>query len=160
MRRLSQYEPDLERVTHVHGSVRRGVVVLIVGLLALAVAAPLAQADKWGTSAGTNRSGVSLRPDDRGGIRVGPAVSLHAVVSHQHGVRPDDRAGIRAFNPSPTSEVRSSAALATSPTTVTVRVDDFHWLDAGIGAAIATAAFLAGGALLASRRRRTSPRPV
>jgi hypothetical protein len=160
MRRPSQYDPDLKRVTHVHGSVRRGLVVLIVGLLALAVAAPLAQADKWGTSAGTNRSGVSLRPDDRGGIRVSPAVSLHAVVLHQHGVRPDDRAGIRAFSPSPTSEVRSSAALATSPTTVTVRVDDFHWLDAGIGAAIATAALLAGGALLASRRRRTSPRPV
>jgi hypothetical protein len=159
MRRLSQYECDLERVTHVHGSVRRGLVVLIGGLLALAVAAPLAQADKWGTSAGTNRSGVSLRPDDRGGIR-GRAVSVHAVVSQQHGVRPDDRAGIRAFNPSPTSEVRSSAALATSPTTVTVRVDDFHWLDAGIGAAIATAVLLAGGALLASRRRRTSPRPV
>jgi hypothetical protein len=160
MRRLSQYEPDLGRVTHVHDRVRRGLVVLVVGLLALAVAAPLAQADKWGTSAGTNRGGVSLRPDDRGGIRVGPAVSVQAVVSRQDGVRPDDRAGIRAFSPSPRSEVRSSAAPATSATTVTVRVDDFHWLDAGIGAAIATAAFLAGGALFASRRRRTSPRPV
>jgi hypothetical protein len=160
MRRPFEFARDLHRLTHVHGRVRHGLIVLVVGLLAVAVAAPLAQADKWGTSAGTNRSGVSLRPDDRGGIRVGPAVSVPAVVSHQHGVRPDDRAGIRALSPSPTSEVRSSAALATGPATVTVRVDDFHWLDAGIGAAIATAALLAGGALLASRRRRTSPRPV
>ena len=160
MRRLSQYGPDLERVTHGHGRVSGGLAVLAVGLLAVAVAAPLAQADRWGTSAGTNRGGVSIRPDDRGGIRVAPAVSVHAVVSQQDGVRPDDRAGIRAFSPLPTREIRSSAALATSPATVTVRVDDFQWLDAGIGAAIATAALLAGGALLASRRRRTSPRPA
>jgi hypothetical protein len=160
MRRLSQDGRDLERVTHVHARVNRGLAVLVGGLLALAVAAPLAQADKWGTSAGTNRGGVTLRPDDRGGIRAGPAVSVQAVISRREGVRPDDRAGIRAFSPSPTSEVRSSAALATGPATVTVRVDDFHWLDAGIGAAIATATLLAGGALFASRRRRTSPRPV
>jgi hypothetical protein len=160
MRRLSQDGRDLERVTHVHARVNGGLAVLVGGLLALAVAAPLAHADKWGTSAGTNRGGVPLRPDDRSGIRAGPAVSVQAVISRHEGVRPDDRAGIRAFSPSPTSEVRSSAALATGPATVTVRVDDFHWLDAGIGAAIATATLLAGGALFASRRRRTSPRPV
>jgi hypothetical protein len=161
MRRLSQYALDLHRLTHVRGHVRHGSVVVVIGLLAVAFAAPMAQADRWGTSADADRSGVSVRPDDRGGIRSAPAVSVPAVIAHHYGVRPDDRAGPRGFSQSSTSQVGSSVVSSASPTAVTIRVDDFDWLDAGIGAAIATfVALLAGGTLFVFWRGRTSPRPV
>jgi hypothetical protein len=160
MRRLSQCARDLHRLTHVHGRVRHGSVVVVVGLLAVAFAAPMAQADRWGTSAGANGSGVGVRPDDRGGIRSGPAVSVQAVIAHHYGVRPDDRAGARGFSQSSTSQVGSSVAPSASPTAVTIRVDAFHWLDAGIGAIATFVALLAGGTLFVFWRGRTSPRPV
>jgi hypothetical protein len=98
---------------------------------------------------------VKLRPDDRTGTRtVAPAPA-------PRGIRPDDRGGTLG----PTLGI-SGVGVRTPPIvngakTVVIRVDDFHWLDAGIGAAtIVAAAIFAGGIVLVSRRQRSAPRPI
>jgi hypothetical protein len=132
---------------------RFGTLALVV--LAAALAAPLAQADKWGTSAGGNSIGVNPRPDDRGGPRGPVASTVPGLGPHQSGVRPDDAAGPRGLG------IPISTGTLASTKIVTVRIDDFQWLDAGLGAAFATVVLLAGGTLSAVvLRRRTSTRPV
>jgi hypothetical protein len=146
---------------------------LVVAVAAFAV--PVAQADNWGVSAPRNGGGVSVRPDDRAaGPRSGaqrlavPAVhaddrggvrgvgSTHSTAASSlvasAATRPDDRVGVRESGPAPTL----IAAEVVAP-----QIDNFHWADAGIGAAIALAAMMLLAAMtLVMRRHRGSPRPV
>jgi hypothetical protein len=127
--------------------------LLLVGVVA-ALSVPVAQADKWGGS-GARAGGVSVRPDDSRGPRtVAPTPA-------PRGIRPDDRGG----NLGPTGDVSGlgppTPAIVIGAKTVVTRVDDFHWLDAGIGAATTVAAVtLAAGVVLVSRRQRRAARPV
>jgi hypothetical protein len=147
---LSRFTSHAARFGRIRGRMQFGSLVLVV--LVAALVAPLAQADKWGSSARANSSGVNLRPDDRGGTR-GPAGSaVPAIGPHHYGVRPDDAVGPRG----PSIPILTSTK--TSPKVVTVRIGSFQWLDAGVGAAVAIAAMTAvGGAILLTSRRGSKP---
>ena len=146
MRRLSRFTYHAARLVRIRVGMRFGSLVVVV--LVAALAAPLAQADKWGSSAGANRSGISVRPDDRSGPRGPVASAVPGLGPHHSGIRPDDAAGPRG----PSIPISTSTIASTK--TVTVRIDNFQWLDAGVGAAVALAAIsLAGAIRLASRGR-------
>jgi hypothetical protein len=150
MRQLSRFTSHAARFGRIRGRRQFGSLVLVV--LVAALLAPLAQADKWGSSAGANSGGVVLRPDDRGGTRGPVALAVPGIKPDHHGVRPDDAAGPRG----PSIPILTSTK--TSPTVVTVRIDNFQWLDAGAGAAVAIAALTAiGGAILLTSRRGSKP---
>ena len=153
MRRFSRCTHHAARLVRIHARMRFGTLALIV--LAAALAAPLAQADKWGTSAGGNSSGVKPRPDDRGGPRGSVPSAVPGLGPHHSGVRPDDAAGPRGLS------VPISTGTIARTKIVTVRIDHFQWLDAALGAAIATVVLLASGTLTAVvLRRRTSAHPA
>ena len=151
--RHSRFTSHAARFVRIRGRTRFG--SLILAVLVAAVVVPLAQADKWATSAGANTSSASVRPDDRGGPRVLVASAVPGLGPHHSGVRPDDAAGPRG------SSIPISTTTIARTKIVTVRIDDFQWLDAALGAGIATVALLATGALSAVfLGRRTSPRPI
>ena len=153
MRHVSRCTHHPARLVRIRARMRFGALALVIGLAA--VAAPLAQADKWGTSAGANNGGVNVRPDERGGPRGPVASAVPGLGPHHSGVRPDDAAGPRG------SSIPISTTTIARTKIVTVRIDDFQWLDAALGAGIATVALLATGALFAVfLGRRTSPRPI
>jgi hypothetical protein len=127
-------------------------VLLVAAVGALSV--PVAQADRWGASR-ASAGHVNLRPDDRSGTRT------VASASAPRGIRPNDRGGSLG----PTGGIRGlgpvTPPIVSDAKTVVVRVDDFQWLDAGIGAATTIAAgILAAGIVLVARRQRTAPRPI
>jgi hypothetical protein len=133
---------------------RFGSLVLVLVAVA-ALAAPLAQAKR--DFPGSSAVSVSVRPDDRGGIRiVGSGQAMSNVVSRR--LHADDRAGPRGFNPTLGTE---AAPILTAGKAVIVRGDDFEWLDAGIGAATVFAGMmLIVGVVLLSRRQRSTARPT
>src|SRR5438876_3227837 len=148
MRRFSRLTSHAARFVRIRGRTRFG--SLILAVLVAAVVVPLAQADKWATSAGANTSSASVRPDDRGGPRVLVASAVPGLGPHHSGVRPDDAAGPRG----PSIPIATSPIASTK--TVTARIDNFQWLDAGVGAAVALAATALAGAIFLAARPRTS----
>ncbi len=159
------------RATKVRRQMRLGWLVVAVA----ACAVPVAQADNWGVSPSEHGSGVSVRPDDRAAGPRGGALTLAAAgvraddrggirgVGSTHATaasstfasaatRPDDRIGVHGFSPAPTP---------TNTAAVVLRIDNFQWADASIGAAIAVAAMmLLAGIALAMRRHRGLSTPV
>jgi hypothetical protein len=153
MRRFSRCTQHAARLVRIRARMRFGTLALVV--FAAALVAPLAQADKWGTSAGGYSIGVNPRPDDRGGPRGSVPSAAPGLGPHHSGVRPDDAAGPRGLS------VPISTGTIARTKIVTVRIDGFQWLDAALGAALATVVLLASGTLSAVvLRRRTSARPV
>jgi hypothetical protein len=113
---------------------------IVLGLATAALTAPAAQADDWfRTSPADNGSAQVIRPDDRAGAR-GPGAENYLA----HGLRPDDRAGVRGI-----------PNVSNDPAVVRVKIDEFSWSDAGIGAASGLGfALLAGASVIVLRRGR------
>lgn len=131
-------------------SVRIGSLVIVL-ITVVALAAPVALADKWGT-ARTSGSGATLRPDDRSGIRSAGPILVPAAVA----LRPDDRSGGRGGGP-----ILVAAPVAPVVTVQTQTEGTFQWGDAGIGGAVIfVAMILAGSVLLVARHRTARPSAI
>jgi hypothetical protein len=125
--------------------------LVIVLTTVVALAAPVALADKWGT-ARTSDSGATLRPDDRSGVRSSGPILVAAAVA----LRPDDRSGGRGSGP-----ILVAAPVAPVVAVQTQTENAFQWEDAGIGGAvILVAMILAGSILLAARHRTARPSAI
>src|SRR4029079_8130232 len=120
---------------------------LVIFLITVAaLAAPVALADKWGT-ARTSGSGVTLRPDDRSGVRSSGPMWLAAAVA----LRPDDRSGVRGGAP-----LLVAAPVAPVVTVQTQAGNGFQWGDAGIGGGVIFVAMILAGSIRLVARQRTA----
>jgi hypothetical protein len=126
-------------------TLRIGSLVIVLVTVA-ALAAPVALADKWGT-ARTSDNGVTLRPDDRSGVRSSGPTWVAAPVA----LRPDDRLGVRGGGP-----ILVAAPVVPRVTVQTQTGNGFQWGDAGIGGGVIFVAMILAGSIVLVARQRTA----
>ena len=133
--------------------------VVALGLMAMAISIPVAQAGLRDDRAVRDVNVVAVenapatRPDDRA-VRDVNVVA----VGNASATRPDDRAvrGVVALDGSDGTAVRSASVVASAPLVVPAVDQGFAWMDAALGAStmLVLLCVLAGAGVLVARQRR------